>query len=332
MTFISSVYYISLLVGCQEYNIEGGAPNYGDVNPPDVENPTQEDRIVQVTTPDVDILWVVDNSSSMGPYQAALAENFPVFMDFFLNSGLNYHIGVVSTDMDRPNQSGKLVEASTGERYITLETEDPMSVFAEMAQLGEIVGSVEKGRSAAYEALEILKDDYNEGFLRDGRDAGVHVIIISDEPDYTRENEISKDEFVEYMNNLRSDDENVSFNSICTPPNVPIQGGDDYVYVTERVGGVLHDIRENSWVKVLEDLGFQAAGLKREYFLSKLPVVNTIEVQVHDPEGNVIPFDDDEYTYSGSRNSITFNTFVPEPLSEVYIQYTILSAVTNQEE
>jgi hypothetical protein len=331
MTFSSSVYYISLLVGCQEYNIEGGAPDYGEVNPPSVENPVQEDRIVQVTTPEVDILWVVDNSSSMGPYQDALAQNFPDFMDFFLGSGLDYHIGVVSTDMQRQDQKGKLVEASTGERFITVETEDPMGVFEEMARLGEIVGSVEKGRSASYTALELEGDDYNEGFLRDDRESGVHVMIISDEPDYTLNNEITKDEFVEYMNGLRSDDDNVTFNSICTPPNVPIQGGDDYVYVTERVGGVLHDIRENNWTQVLTDLGFQAAGLKREYFLSKLPVVDTIEVQVHDPEGNVIPFEPDAYEYSSQRNSITFHTFVPTPLSEVFIRYTILSAVMNQD-
>lgn len=323
---------LSLLVGCQEYTFDDNVPDYGGVNPPRVENPVQEDRIVQVTTPLVDILWVVDNSSSMGPYQDSLATNFPIFMNYFLGSGLDYHIGVVATEMERQNFNGKLVAASTGERFISLETEDPMARFAEMARLGEIIGSAERGREASYAALETHKNTENAGFLRDDRESGVHVMLISDEPDYSRPSKITKDEFVEYMNGMRADQETVTFNSICTPPNVPLYGGDDYVYITNRVGGILKDIREDDWLPVLEALGMQAAGLKREFFLSHLPVVDTIEVQLHDTDGNIIPFEKDAYDYSEIRNSITFETFVPDPLDTVVIRYTLLSALADHED
>lgn len=318
-------------VACQEYNIDDNAPQYDQSLPPTLDNPIQRDRIVQITTPLVDVLWVVDNSESMLNEQSALADNFPAFMDYFLNSGLDYHIGVVSTDMVNPNESGRLIEASTGERYISLETEEPMVTFAEIAQLGANGDGTERGRDAAYTALELLKDSYNTGFLRNDELSGVHVMIVTDEQDWSNASLITKEEFAVYLNDLRIDEELVSFNSICMPPNVPINGGDEYVYVTEEVGGILHDIREDDWVNVLDTLGMQAAGLKSEFFLSKLPVVSTIEVQVHDPDGNVIPFENTEYTYSLKRNSINFNTFVPTPLSEVYIEYTILSAVADTE-
>ena len=34
-----------------------------------------------------------------------------------------------------------------------------------------------------------------------------------------------------------------------------------------------------------------------------------------------------DYEYSPTRNSIKFHTFVPTPLSEVFIEYELLSAV-----
>ena len=43
----------------------------------------QVDRIVQVTVPKVDVLWCVDNSSSMEDEQSALVQAFPVFADWF---------------------------------------------------------------------------------------------------------------------------------------------------------------------------------------------------------------------------------------------------------
>jgi hypothetical protein len=51
---------------------------------------------------DLDILFVVDNSASMGDEQAALAASFPLMMDILaqVDGGLpNLHIGVVTSDM-----------------------------------------------------------------------------------------------------------------------------------------------------------------------------------------------------------------------------------------
>ncbi len=50
----------------------------------------------------VDLLFVIDNSSSMEPYQAALAEAFPSFARAIVDglpAGVNIHVGVTSTEM-----------------------------------------------------------------------------------------------------------------------------------------------------------------------------------------------------------------------------------------
>ncbi len=46
----------------------------------------------------VDILWVVDTSGSMEPYQENLAQNFNSFISSFANKGFDFHMAVVGTD------------------------------------------------------------------------------------------------------------------------------------------------------------------------------------------------------------------------------------------
>ena len=46
----------------------------------------------------VDILWVVDTSGSMAPYQDNLAQNFNSFISSFATKGFDFHMAVVGTD------------------------------------------------------------------------------------------------------------------------------------------------------------------------------------------------------------------------------------------
>lgn len=324
----------SLLLGaCSEYNIAAPPSAFGEPNPAGLSNPTNTDKIVQVTTPSVDVLWVVDNSGSMSDNQRALADNFPLFMDYFLGSGLDYHIGVVSTDMDANAHKGKLREVN-GVRWVDVNNTAPMETFAAMAQMGINGSSDERGREAAYSALEIEKNGYNAGFLRDDLGAGLHVVVISDEQDYSRANVVTKAEFIAYMNGLRPEDDLVTFNSIVNAPTGggvfgSIDAGTDYLELTDGIGGLKKDIAAADWVDVLEQLGLQAAGLKREYFLSRLPVPETIEVWV-EMEGTTLPFTQGvDYTYSSARNSITFDSYVPDPLAEVFVTYDVLASVVD---
>ena len=57
--------------------------------------------MLQTTVQAVDVLWVVDTSCSMAQEQTQLAENFEGFMTHFLDSGLDYHIGVSRCNFSR---------------------------------------------------------------------------------------------------------------------------------------------------------------------------------------------------------------------------------------
>src|SRR5262249_47920375 len=65
---------------------------------------TRVDRFLQVAQ--IDVLLVVDDSASMADEQALLGQNFGRFIDRIDPFGLDYHIGIVTTDVDNPAESG----------------------------------------------------------------------------------------------------------------------------------------------------------------------------------------------------------------------------------
>jgi hypothetical protein len=318
--------------GCQEYTLSDGAPVEGQANPAPLTNITQLDRIVQLNTPKVDVLWVLDNSSSMTEEANKVAQNFPVFIQWFLDSGLDWHVGIISTNLDRPDQNGRLQTVEMGAeeyRWIDRDTPNPIDIFNEMIPFYPGVSHQESGRQATYRALAEQVDTYNADFIRD--DASLHIVMISDEDDHSIYPSV--DEFVSWIINLRPDANDRSVSSIVglNPCLGASEIGHDYIEITEAVGGELWSICESNWEPVLDALGERASSFqKQEFFLSDVPVASTLEVWVVEPSdlgGNTYTFNQGiDYQYIASRNSIQFETYIPYALSEVFIQYEILGA------
>ncbi|HMV66803.1 MAG TPA: hypothetical protein PKA64_08135 [Myxococcota bacterium] len=327
--------------GCDsDFTILPDAGAVGVPNPPNLATPVKEDVIVQITTPEVDILWVIDNSGSMSEEQKKLKDNFGEFIKFFVDSGLDWHIGIVSTDTDADR--GRL-QGAGGTRFMTPDTPNPIDTFRQMATLGTNGSSDERGRRAAHMALtDPNLSGYNAGFYRDN--ASLHLIVISDELDSSG-NDPTSNEFINFLNALKPDPEMVTFSSIVGPEAgcATSDSGRDYLRITEAVGGISESICRDDWSQVLEQLGLQAAGLKREYFLSEVPVPGTIEVWVEQDgfvyDGVDVALLEDgsdisdhcptqacfSFQYDAYRNSILMLDFVPSPLAKVHARYELLS-------
>lgn len=316
----------SSLFSCRSEQGIGGEPVvFGPPNPAVLEAEVQVDRLLQTTTPAVDVLFVVDNSCSMDEEQSSLGSNFPAMLSWFIGSGLDYHVGVVSTDMNDPLQAGRL-RTVDDRRWIDETTEAPEVLFSDMVQMGTAGHYQEKGRAAAYTAIELLSSTDNLGFVRPG--AAMHITVVSDENDDSSDSPITRDEWINYLQTFRVGAQMVSFSSIVGPlTGCPYIGspGTEYISVTEAVGGVIWPICADDWTEVLDELGFLAVGLSKEFFLSQLPVPGTIAVRV-DHEGVVQEFLVEDYTYSEVRNSITFVTFVPEAFDVVEVSYEVLAS------
>jgi hypothetical protein len=348
-------------MACQEIQISGGTSLSASGDAPDLSTPTQTDVTKQTKIPEVDILWVVDNSGSMAEEQDDLSTNFDAFINFFIGSGLDWHIGVVTTDTDARAKRGKLEPARDGTRFLTSTTPDPIVPFRQMVKVGTLGSPDERGLSASY--LALAQPDpaivtANEGFYREG--AALHVVVVSDEED-TPGIISNPAEYANWLVGLKaSPDIPVTFSSIVGPnpngcsrlPEVDAVAGSRYIQVTDLVGGVFSSICTEDWYSVLEELGLQAAGLKREYFLTQVPVAETLAVvvvdgqEIHGINRDTVRDGADLDTlcdrrgfkacewfyYDARRNAVVFPEYLPGALAEVNITYALRSAVEDVED
>jgi len=282
-----------MTIGCErEFGIAG-------------EDPPREhaDVFAQASAQRSDVLFVVDNSESMEAEQDALATNFPAFLEWFEGSDVDYHIGVVSTDMDDPGHSGLLRE-SQGVLWLEPSTPDAPTKFAEMTRLGISGSSEERGREAAYTALE-LRGAANAGFRRD--DAYLNVVVVSDEDDKSGDDRISLPGFTRYLQDQESERVRATFSAIVSLPREidpdrcnPIPAL-EYLEVVRAVGGLAWSICDEDWLPLVNELGFVTIGLRREFRLTFTPDPSTLVVAVdqielpaaawiHDPDANAVTF------------------------------------------
>lgn len=167
----------------------------------------------------VDILWVVDNSGSMCEEQASLRENFDAFMEKLIEVGVDYHMAVITTDMEDPLESGRFQNIPDGEPGascqltvdvsqcpspenggvyppLVIRADDPQYLkedgtfdlaklklhFGCNATTGTRGSGFEMGLESVHAALSPdALETYNSGFLRP--DAYLAVIFITDEND-----------------------------------------------------------------------------------------------------------------------------------------------------
>ena len=127
----------------------------------------------------VDVLWVIDDSGSMDEEQQLLSQGFAVFAERFLELGLDFHLGVTTTDARPTSEGGRLVGTPP---VLTGEQAGVAGAFLERALVGTNGGSREAGFEAASRALsEPLVSGATAGCLRDV--AILAVVFVSDEDD-----------------------------------------------------------------------------------------------------------------------------------------------------
>jgi hypothetical protein len=166
-----------------------------------------EQRIGQEPRNDVDLLFVIDNSTGMGDKQQALNRAFPALVGQLraATGGLpNLRVGVISSDMGAPGSrlaecdgSGRGIlqpPAATcaampkGRFLITLDagtrsnfTGDIADAFGCLSALGIDGCGFEQPLAAARRALDLDQPLENEGFLRD--EALLALVFLTDEDD-----------------------------------------------------------------------------------------------------------------------------------------------------
>lgn len=295
------------------------------------------DEFQQRTVQKSDVLFVVDNSGSMGDDQGTLASNFDSFISSFQDSTLDWHVGVVAGDLDgNQNEWGRLREYG-GERWVHSDTPDPVAAFNAMANIGaDGAGSCEMGLEASFNALGWLAGNgqWNAGFYRE--DALLSIVIVSDEADHGGVADpfggcdgITPDEYIPWLlYNLKGPggSEMIFFTGIigdrpsgCETGQNSADVGEGYWEVIDAVEGNFHSLCSTDWGAFLYGLGLEAAGLKSSFRLRRVPLPESIVVSL---DGVVV--DSTLWTYDRVQNSVEFPVDqIPPALTEVRVEYVL---------
>ena len=158
----------------------------------------------------LDLLFVIDNSGSMGQEQANLIANFPQFITVLNQSGLDYRVAVTTTAVDYHYTMafpiGGNIAQSTGagedgamikpaacnmtNRWIDKNDPNPSQAFSCAANVGTGGNADEMPLGAMRMAFEErMMDMTNAGFRRS--DALLGIVLLTDEEDCSYEQSVN---------------------------------------------------------------------------------------------------------------------------------------------
>lgn len=267
----------------------------------------------------VDMLFVVDSSGSMGEEQAALADGFGAFIETFLELEYDFHLAV--TDMDYEATAGALFGDPA---ILTPETPNLVEQFQENALLGTGGSGSEKGMEAARQALsEAKREGVNRGFFRE--ESLLAVIFLTDEDDQsTASNETYLDFFLELK---RGDRRRLKLSAIAGP--VPdgcdtAMPGARYADVVAATGGVFVSICQDD--VGMPRLGEVLSGYKSAFPLAHAPLDGVVSVSV---DGVAIDPGPDTWQLDENNRVAFVQGAVPPDCAEVQLAYHTREPVQN---
>ena len=313
-----------------------GAPETPGAIDADVEPmPTAETGVAWVeerfvaSPPKSDILFVVDNSRSMAPYQLALATDIGQVVEALDDAGVDWRAAVTSTDIDMEScgfridepLNGRLQPGDDGSLFVSSLSFDPVAQLGARLQLGEGGSGCEKGLGAAYRAIELRGGGLNADFYRE--EASLHIVVLSDEQDQTEDDNpplVTLREFSLWMSELPKPRSTFSsvvcFEAAADCPDV----GSRYMRVTEDMSTVPHG--GGGVFDLAADMADTVAGLAD--ILDDATVVYPL-AQAADPDGLEVRIDGalaspPLYEYEALSNTLIFRSALPDG-AQITVRY-----------
>lgn len=275
------------------------------------------DNNYQVLDPRVDILFVVDNSGSMDFHQQNLSANITRFMSaFFSRVSIDYHIGVVSTDMEQSSYGkccGRLIGTPSYIQVSTpLSTPDPVTDLSTRLVLGINGSASEKSFDAVMAALSPpMVSTVNQGFLRP--EAHLAVIFITDAEDQSL---ISSTELYNFLVKLKGKSEKVLAYGVIIPSGAEATNChrdeprepkfiEQFLSMTYNSGKNILNLCAADFGDKLSFMAKDIAGqVSNTIFLNKTPNLKTLKVYFGT---QLIPNDASiGWSYDSSLNAIYF--------------------------
>lgn len=291
----------ALLTGCPDYNV--------------ARIPSGDSYLQGGPERPVDVLWVIDDSATMTEEQEALLTNFQAYADVLNQTGVDFQIGIITTDVEE--DAGVIV----GE-VLTADTEDLDAAFTEAADVG-VTGSREEQHLEAIRLAtsSAALSDGNDALFRD--DADLQIVILTDEDDQS-EGEVSA-----YIDHLSTFKEATSFRvsliggplpSGCASSTSSAEAATRLLSAVESTGGVFKSICEADFGPVMKSIAFNSMGMTDTFELTEMPDLSSLEVKVDGVHLHQRP--SDGWQYDAGENAVVLDGLaVPRPGQTVDVLY-----------
>jgi hypothetical protein len=285
----------------------------------------QLDRFIQGTNSQLDVLFVVSNTTTMDAYQARLKAALPGWVERARQAGVDVRIGVTSTGLaarasacgglTAGGEAGRLVpvDGSRSRAISSAATTAAETVQANIDDVGlchNLVQGLETMRQALSSPLITsaddprtpLPNDGNLGFLRST--ARLAVVVVADEDDHSG---FDTESYVQFLHAIKGTGMAhrtqlyalVPTNGGCTTAGPP---GPRFSTVAQRTGGEVGSICMGDYGPFLDKLLQRADNPQADFTLGATPN-GTAEMSVR-VAGVKLPVD--QWTYDPARNAVVF--------------------------
>jgi hypothetical protein len=252
----------------------------------------------------VDIVMMVDNSSSMLQYQNKLANEIPGMIASLNAKSMDYRIVVVTSDVRSSGNGNRFVGTP---KVLTPQTPDIANVLKTRIQQGQTGSDLEQGLTSIKTVLspEYLNAD-GAGFLR--QEALLAILALSNEEDFSSGSVASyKDFFDQLKPKFKGTNQAWLLNFIGIPNlqsscNTALGGafidpGLRWIELADYTGGIVSPICDGTLANAVENVRKKIVQILTDFHLEREPKIETIVVRVN---GNVVP-----------RNSVNGWDYIP---------------------
>ncbi len=277
--------------------------------------PVRIENHLSWSQPRIDLLIVVDNSSTMQQEQSQITQASSALLNLLYESQVDYHLGVTTTDTSIEETRGRLRGGT-----MTPQTPRLGHELAQALNVGTTGSEVERGLLAAQIAL---RAQTNPGFRRP--EAGLMIMFISDEDDDSP----SQPYLRQYLDSVgRRGGLGLRIASVVSSPEPTQQcpsgvaPGLRYRDLAEATDGPQMNLCTFTWASDLSGLLSDTLGRQTAFELQASPLPQTLEVFVNGVlqaatdaqgavwrlQGNTVHFESAHAPSPGARLRFSYRT------------------------
>lgn len=243
----------------------------------------------------VDILWIMDNSSSMAKHQQNLSNAIPGMVSKLNSLKMDYQMAVVTSSMGGSVPNGGQFIGSPG--IITRSTPNVASLLASRLVVGQDGSNDERGLESMATVLSpSYQANAGKGFLRP--DALLVVVALSDEDDKSKNGTTGIDYYRNFLDSVKAPFADGTrswvFNFIgilsttgsCSTTSDYKEAGLTFMGLVDASGGTKDTLCNSDLTSAVTNIRARVLQILTDFKLSSKPVESTIVVKVN---GVVIP-------------------------------------------